>query len=81
MEGSLSRFISVALTREVVLISLRVSLVVGTLLALINHGGAMLDGRMNWERIVQIALTYLVPYGVCTFSAVKAINHRSQRNV
>ncbi|MDC2891249.1 nitrate/nitrite transporter NrtS [Psychrosphaera algicola] len=53
--------------------ALKVSILVGTLLALINHGGALLEMNMSADRIIQILLTYLVPYCVSTFSAVKAI--------
>ena len=52
------------------------SLIVGTVLAMINHGPAILEGSLNQERIFQIALTYIVPYCVATFSSVKAIQKR-----
>jgi len=42
-------------------------------LVLINHGGALLDGSLGRGGALQILLTYLVPYGVSTYSAVKAI--------
>jgi hypothetical protein len=48
--------------------SLRVALVVGTLLNLINQGDALLDtSSINWLKVV---LTYCVPYAVCTYGAV-----------
>lgn len=48
--------------------SLYVALVVGTLLNLINQGDALLGmAPINWLKLV---LTYLVPYGVCTYGAV-----------
>jgi hypothetical protein len=47
--------------------SLAVALVVGTVLNLINQGDAILGaGSVNW---LKIALTYLVPYAVCTHGA------------
>jgi hypothetical protein len=50
--------------------SLRVALVLGTLLNLINQGDALLGGgSANW---LKIALTYLVPYAVCTHDAVSS---------
>lgn len=70
-------FISIALTREVVIISLKMSLIVGTVLALINHGPSIVEGLLTQEKILQIALTYLVPYCVSTFSSVKAIQKRA----
>ncbi|MBU2883934.1 nitrate/nitrite transporter NrtS [Psychrosphaera sp. B3R10] len=68
-----SSFISLALSKKVAYSALKVSILVGTLLALINHGGALLEMNMSADRIIQILLTYLVPYCVSTFSAVKAI--------
>jgi hypothetical protein len=48
--------------------SFYVALVVGTILNLINQGDAVLAGTsINWFKI---ALTYMVPYGVCTYGAV-----------
>lgn len=50
--------------------SLAVALVVGTVLNLINQGDALLGGgSVNW---LKIALTYLVPYAVCTYGAVSS---------
>lgn len=54
---------------EVVKRSLLVALVVGTVLALINHYRSLAAGRVGVEEAVQILLTYLVPYVVATFSA------------
>jgi hypothetical protein len=48
--------------------SLYVALVVGTVLNLINQGDALLGAApVNW---LKLALTYLVPYAVCTYGAV-----------
>ena len=47
-----------------------VALVVGTVLNIINQGDAFLmGGPINWFKLV---LTYLVPYGVCTYGAVSS---------
>ena len=48
--------------------SLYVALVVGTVLNLINQGDALLGmASINW---LKLALTYCVPYAVCTYGAV-----------
>ena len=44
--------------------------VVGTILVLINHGDALLAGRMTVARTLKAALTVLVPYVVSTVSSV-----------
>lgn len=52
-----------------VLAALKVSLVVGTLLNAINQGGRLLDGLPpSW---FYVALNYLVPYCVSTYSAAR----------
>ena len=48
--------------------SLWVALVVGTILNLINQGDALAAGRRL--DFAKLALTYIVPYFVCTYGAV-----------
>ena len=48
--------------------SLWVAFVVGSVLNLINQGDALVAGRRL--DFVKLALTYLVPYCVCTYGAV-----------
>ncbi|NEP47338.1 MAG: hypothetical protein F6K65_00175 [Moorea sp. SIO3C2] len=42
--------------------ALRVALVVGSLLFVINHGSALLQGQMTQQRWISAGLTYMVPY-------------------
>jgi hypothetical protein len=42
--------------------ALRVALVVGTILLMINHGHALLTGQMTGEHWISAVLTYCVPY-------------------
>lgn len=44
--------------------ALRVALLVGTLLFLINHGAALLTGHMTASRWLSGLFTYIVPYCV-----------------
>ena len=62
-----------AARRDVVLRSLKVSVIVGSLLTLINQGDALIGGVVGTEVIIKILLTYCVPYAVSTYSAVAAI--------
>lgn len=49
--------------------AVQVSAVVGTLLNVINQGGALFgDGQVSWGRAL---LNYLVPYCVASFSAAR----------
>jgi hypothetical protein len=62
------RICSCALSDGVPRRSFFAALVVGTVLNIINQGDAILaHTSINWVKII---LTYLVPYGVCTYGAV-----------
>jgi hypothetical protein len=50
--------------------SLKVALVVGTVLAAINHFDAFRSGTLSVTGALQIGITYLVPYFVATFGSV-----------
>ena len=75
MDVGLKAFLRHAVDRACVLRSLKVALVVGTLLALINHYDTLFSGTWTTQEVVQILLTYLVPYGVATFGAAMQALH------
>ena len=43
---------------------LKVAIVVGSILFIINHGHALLKGKMERDRWISAGLTYLIPYFV-----------------
>lgn len=57
--------------------AIKVSLVVGSLLALINHYDKLVTLDLQRSDIFKILLTYLVPYGVSSWSAVKALQAKA----
>ena len=61
-----------ALRPDILHRSIRVALVVGTVLALINHGDRIMTLSLDGQSLLRIALTYAVPFGVATWSAVQA---------
>ena len=61
------------LFRPVLRRALRVAAVVGTVLVAINQGDILLRGDVTPGVAAKIALTYLVPFAVSTYSAL-AIN-------
>ena len=79
MRKRVPKFIAIAISKEVVFSSLKVSLVVGTLLAFINYGEAIVQNALDKEQLQKIALTYLVPYLVSTYASVKSIQKHSSR--
>lgn len=78
MTSSSPSFLELALTRKIIIPAFKISLIVGTLLALINHGSAISEMEFDLKRIFQVVLTYFVPYCVSTYSAVKAIQSREK---
>ena len=75
----MKRWFELALSRIIVRRSLRVGLVVGTLLTVINQGDVLLSGAISAEVVAKILLTYCVPYAVSTYAGVGALleEHRT----
>ncbi len=72
----MKRFFILARSPQVVARAIKVALVVGTALTLINQGDRLIAGRApNW---IKMALTYLIPYCV-DHGAVTAMRDRSRR--
>jgi hypothetical protein len=72
-------WLQMALARSVVLRGFKVSAVVGTLLVTINHLPAIWSGDLSRTRLLQIGLTYLVPYCVATWSSVSALREAGRK--
>lgn len=72
-------WLQTALSPTVLRRALVTSLLVGTVLMLINHGDALLAGSVDGARLFRIGLTYLVPYLVSTTSSVAALRGPSER--
>ena len=70
---SLKSWFQVARRPSIIHRAIQVSVVVGTLLVVINHLPALLHGEMTRFRLFQIGLTYVVPYCVATWSSVSAL--------
>ena len=66
-------FFAIASSRVVVTRAIKVAMIVGTILAFINHGDKILNFSLSNSDWFKVVLTYLVPYGVSTWSAVGAI--------
>ena len=58
-----------ALEKKTVKRSLKVALIVGTILGMINHFDMFVTGDYQTKRIMQMIVTYIVPYCVATFGA------------
>lgn len=73
-------FFKLAFSRAVVINAIKVSLVVGSILAAINHGATIINLDLSFQTSIKILLSYLVPYCVSTYSAVRAIQSPSQHD-
>ena len=66
-------WLNLARRRDVVMRAVRVALVVGTLLIMINYADRAIANNLTGVDLIKMAITYLVPYGVSTYSAVGAL--------
>jgi hypothetical protein len=65
-----------ACQRSIVQAAIKVALVVGTILNLINQGDQLLDGLpLSW---FHVGLNYLVPYCVSSYSAARNEMRRNE---
>jgi len=68
-------FLKHACDRACVLRSLTVAVAVGTILGAVNHYDAILSGTFSATTLVQIGITYLVPFCVATFGSAMQARH------
>jgi hypothetical protein len=66
-------WLALCVSKNIMRRSLLTSLIVGTILVIINHGDALITGEIDSVRVFRIILTYLVPYLVSTTSSVSTI--------
>ena len=74
----LRAILAYCLERDTLARSTKTALVVGTILALINHGQQLLAGRFAPEWVVPMLITYLVPFSVATYGQVQGKRQRDQ---
>ena len=70
-------FLKYATERAIAVRSLKVAIVVGTILAAINHYDMFMSGEYTARRVAQIFLTYLVPYCVATYGGAMQSRDRA----
>lgn len=63
----------IATRRDVMVRSLKVGAIVGTVLTAINQGDLILSGNIMGSALWKIPLTYLVPFSVSTYASVSSI--------
>jgi hypothetical protein len=70
--------IAYCLERETLLFSIKMALIVGTVLALINHGQVMFTGHFTFDQLVPLLITYCVPFTVAMYSQVQGKRERDR---
>ena len=66
-------WLALCVSKNIMRRSLLTSLIVGTILVIINHDDALITGEIDSVRIFRMILTHLVPYLVSTTSSVSTI--------
>lgn len=64
--------LEVWLSKKILYRSVKTALVVGTVLAFINHGDLIIRGALTAECWIKMSLTCLVPYSVASWTATRA---------
>ena len=74
----LHRTLTLAVKPSIVMRGLKFSLVVGTILVLINHGDTLFTTGVSQTQIFQILLTYVVPYVVSSLSSIQSMMEQEE---
>ena len=62
--NSLQRYLLSLSDRELMPTAIKVAMVIGSVLFLINHGYAFMHNEMTRVRWISAAITYVIPYSV-----------------
>ncbi|MDC3108305.1 nitrate/nitrite transporter NrtS [Paracoccaceae bacterium] len=73
-------FLTLAFRESVIKRAIKIALIVGCILALINHGDRIIFRDMQSVDWFKILLTFCVPYCVSTISSVLAIKREIEIN-
>ena len=76
--GEWRTLLAYCLERDTLVRSAKTALVVGTILALINHGQEMLAGAFSAWRMIPMEVTYMVPLWVATYGQVQGKRQRDR---
>ena len=69
----LNEWFEIARRSDILMRAIKVALVVGSVLMLINHGDVILSNGLSTREFIKITLTYFVPYSTSTYSSVETV--------
>jgi hypothetical protein len=72
-------WLAIALSATVRKRAFRVALIVGSIIAIINYGDKLMGGTLALRDVIKILMTFLVPYGVSTYSSVSATQEAARK--
>jgi len=70
-DSEVSPFLHHCINRQILKTSIKTALVVGTLLAIINHFDGIVRASLTQREIFQILITFVVPFSVATYSGAR----------
>ena len=70
----------IALRPDICRRSLKIALVVGSILVLINYGDRLLEGTISANDLLKMAMTFCVPFCVATYSSVCAVKKTQKKS-
>jgi hypothetical protein len=76
-----SSWLSYCLEPDSLRFSLKMALIVGTILAIINHGYSLLTGHFTAGEIYPLLLTYCVPFTVSMIGQIQGKRQRDQARI
>ena len=74
----MSSYLQIALEKSVRLRAMKMSVIVGCILATINHGDNILNGTAETVTFIKVLSTFFVPYCVSTISSVLVVLEHQQ---
>jgi hypothetical protein len=73
----MSTWIQTAATKSIQRNGLKVAIIVGTLLNLINQGDVILNGAWSEIQVPKLLLTFCVPYCVAVYAGTQAMRDKA----
>jgi len=73
----MKQFFKYVIQKETLKRSIKIALLVGTILALINHAEAIFEWNLNIMMISQIILDYFVPFSVASYSVAMELIYKN----
>lgn len=79
LTSKVNQWLEIITRKDIIKRSINISLCVGTVLALLNHGDKLLINQITSSDVCKIIITYFVPFSVSTYSSLQnELNNQSK---